>query len=92
MCNDNFQTVLYSLANSLLLNWKQIFKTDHCSNDENFQSSLEAKLSNDKSVKVSFQFDNNLVSEIIPTLEAASEGASERDTSPGSNFDNLTVP
>ena len=79
--DDSFQTVSSSGANSLPPNWKEMFNVNHCSDDENFKSPLEAKIDDkSKAVRVHFSNKTDEVSndnDTVNPLTTVSEGDEE---------------
>ena len=80
--DDNFQTI-FSNANNLPPDWKEIFDTDHYPNDKNFTVLLKATLPNDstKSTTVKIGFNDDAVSTAPRISEENSQSnVSERAT------------
>ena len=53
-CDDKIQTLPPSSSNSSPSNWREVFQTDYCGDNESFKTPLETKLDNERSYERSF--------------------------------------
>ena len=73
--DDEFQTATKLDANTLLSNWKDVFITDHIADDENFETLIQERTSNnDVSIRVRLAHDVQNDENTINPAPSMSEG------------------